>query len=71
MPGMNGFQFAEAVRTDQALRSIPIIALSALATPAAVERGRQAGFDDFVAKFDRPGLIAALKETAVDMGVAA
>ena len=26
------------------------------------ERGRQAGFHDYVAKFDRPGLIAALKE---------
>ncbi|MEZ5841979.1 MAG: chemotaxis protein CheW [Hyphomicrobiales bacterium] len=71
MPGMNGFQFAEAVRSDSTMKQIPIIALSALATPAAIERGRQAGFDDFVAKFDRPGLIAALKESTVEMGVAA
>ena len=28
----------------------------------AIERGRQAGFHDYVAKFDRQGLIAALKE---------
>jgi two-component system chemotaxis sensor kinase CheA len=28
----------------------------------AVERGRQVGFHDYVAKFDRQGLIAALKE---------
>jgi two-component system chemotaxis sensor kinase CheA len=27
-----------------------------------VERGRQVGFHDYVAKFDRQGLIAALKE---------
>jgi two-component system chemotaxis sensor kinase CheA len=27
-----------------------------------VERGRAAGFHDFVAKFDREGLIAALRE---------
>jgi two-component system chemotaxis sensor kinase CheA len=41
---------------------MPIIGLSALVSPAAIERGRQAGFHDYVAKFDRPGLIAALKE---------
>jgi two-component system chemotaxis sensor kinase CheA len=28
----------------------------------AIERGRRAGFHDFVAKFDRQGLIASLKE---------
>ena len=36
----------------------------------AVERGRQVGFYDYVAKFDRQGLIAALKEQA-DVGRAA
>ena len=41
---------------------MPIIALSSMVSPAAIERGRQAGFHDYVAKFDRPGLIAALKE---------
>jgi two-component system chemotaxis sensor kinase CheA len=62
MPDMNGFEFAEAIRTDQRHKSMPIIALSSVVSPAAIERGRQAGFDDYVAKFDRPGLIAALKE---------
>jgi two-component system chemotaxis sensor kinase CheA len=36
----------------------------------AVARGRQVGFHDYVAKFDRQGLIAALKEQ-VDSQVAA
>ncbi len=62
MPEMNGFEFAESIRADKRLVDLPIIALSAMASPAAVERGRQAGFHDYVAKFDRPGLIAALKE---------
>ena len=62
MPDMNGFEFAETIRADQRLIDLPIIALSAMASPASVERGRQAGFHDYVAKFDRPGLIAALKE---------
>ncbi|UPK11868.1 hybrid sensor histidine kinase/response regulator [Bradyrhizobium sp. 155] len=62
MPDMNGFEFAETIRSDSNLGAMPIIGLSALVSPAAIERGRQAGFHDYVAKFDRPGLIAALKE---------
>jgi two-component system chemotaxis sensor kinase CheA len=62
MPDMNGFEFAETIRADAHLCSLPIIALSSMVSPAAIERGRQVGFHDYVAKFDRPGLIAALKE---------
>jgi len=71
MPGMNGFEFAEAVRGDPRTAQIPIIALSAVTAPATIERGRQAGFHDFVAKFDRQGLIAALKESTVEWSQAA
>jgi two-component system chemotaxis sensor kinase CheA len=66
MPDMNGFEFAEVIRADQHLSAMPIIGLSSLVSPAAIERGRQAGFHDYVAKFDRPGLIAALKEQTAD-----
>jgi two-component system chemotaxis sensor kinase CheA len=71
MPDMNGFEFAETIRADQHLSSMPIIALSSLVSPAAIERGRQAGFHDYVAKFDRPGLIAALKEQTAELNRAA
>ena len=66
MPDMNGFEFAETVRSDRRLSATPIIALSSMISPAAIERGRQAGFHDYVAKFDRPGLIAALKEQTAE-----
>jgi two-component system, chemotaxis family, sensor kinase CheA len=66
MPDMNGFEFAETIRADNNLSTMPIIALSSLVSPAAIERGRQAGFHDYVAKFDRPGLIAALKEQTAE-----
>jgi two-component system chemotaxis sensor kinase CheA len=59
------------VRRDARTAQVPIIGLSAIASPATVERGREAGFHDFVAKFDRPGLIAALKESTVAWGEAA
>ncbi|MGJ4999576.1 hybrid sensor histidine kinase/response regulator [Bradyrhizobium sp. HKCCYLS3077] len=62
MPEMNGFEFAEAIRADQNLNQLPVIAVSSLISPAAVERGRQAGLYDYIAKFDRPGLIASLKD---------
>ena len=71
MPDMSGFEFAEAVRADTALNATPIIALSSMVSPAAIERGRQAGFHDYVAKFDRPGLIAALKEQTAEASKAA
>ncbi len=72
MPQINGFEFCETLRRDPRFRSIPILALSSMVTPASIERGRQAGFDDYVAKFDRPGLIAALKDVfSGEMGVAA
>ena len=71
MPEMNGFEFAETIRADQHLSSMPIIALSSMVSPAAIERGRLAGFHDYVAKFDRPGLIAALKEQTAELHRAA
>ncbi|WP_426533407.1 hybrid sensor histidine kinase/response regulator [Bradyrhizobium sp. McL0615] len=71
MPDMNGFEFAEVIRADHNLSTMPIIALSSLVSPAAIERGRQAGFHDYVAKFDRPGLIAALKEQTAETRKAA
>ncbi|BCJ89970.1 ATPase [Terrihabitans soli] len=71
MPEMSGFDLAEAVRADSRHANVPIIALSSLTTADALERGRKAGFDDYVAKFDRPGLIAALKENTAQMEHAA
>jgi two-component system, chemotaxis family, sensor kinase CheA len=71
MPGMDGFAFAEAVRGDPQMAELPIIALSSITSPEALERGRKVGFYDYVAKFDRPGLIAALKEHAADISEAA
>ena len=67
MPGMNGFDLAAAVKADARHASLPIIALSAAASPETIARVRQARFHDCVAKFDRQGLIAALKEQTADI----
>jgi two-component system chemotaxis sensor kinase CheA len=62
MPEMDGFAFAAALRADGRFSDLPVIALSSIVSAESIERGRQVGFHDFVAKFDRQGLIAALKE---------
>ena len=71
MPGMSGYELAHAVRGDPAAAGVTLIALSALASEAIIERGRRAGFDDFVAKFDRQGLIACLKQASLQPAEAA
>jgi two-component system chemotaxis sensor kinase CheA len=62
MPEMDGFEFAKNLRGDPRNADLPVIALSSVVSAEAIERGRQVGFHDYVAKFDRQGLIAALKE---------
>ena len=71
MPGMDGFELTAAVRRDPRTASVPVIGLSSLVSADSVERGRQVGLHDYVAKFDRQGLIAALKEQTADMNRAA
>jgi two-component system chemotaxis sensor kinase CheA len=71
MPEMDGFALAEAVRGEQQFSDIPIIALSSSSSPESIERGRRVGFHDYVAKFDRQSLIAALKEQTADVFQAA
>jgi two-component system chemotaxis sensor kinase CheA len=67
MPDMDGFALAEAVRGELKFGEIPIIALSSHSSPESIERGRRVGFHDYVAKFDRQSLIAALKEQTADI----
>jgi two-component system chemotaxis sensor kinase CheA len=71
MPGMDGFDLTAAVRNNPRTAAIPVIGLSSLASPEAIERGRKVGLHDYVAKFDRQGLIAALKEQTADIDCAA
>ncbi|MBO6676529.1 MAG: hybrid sensor histidine kinase/response regulator [Rhizobiales bacterium] len=71
MPGLSGYEFTTQVRKDARYADTPIIAMSAHATPAAIQKGRDAGFSDYVAKFDRTGLIAAIKEQTSEVELAA
>ncbi|MDJ1158141.1 hybrid sensor histidine kinase/response regulator [Chelatococcus sp. SYSU_G07232] len=71
MPGKSGFDLIEALRVEPATADIPVIALSSYVSQSIVERARRLGVADFVAKFDRSGLIAALAEACPSYGEAA
>jgi two-component system chemotaxis sensor kinase CheA len=71
MPGRNGFQLVEAIRAQGSHARLPVIALSSGVTPDQIERARRLHIAEFVAKFDRSGLVAALAETQSPLGEAA
>ncbi|MBT5664376.1 MAG: response regulator, partial [Rhodospirillaceae bacterium] len=63
MPEMSGLEFARAVRTGSRWAEVPMIALSSNTSPKDLELGRDAGFTDYVAKFDRDSLLETLEHT--------
>ena len=71
MPGMDGFAFAQAVKSNSRWKQTPLVALSSHTSREDLDRGREVGFDDYVQKFDREALLQALSETlAMERGAA-
>ena len=63
MPEMTGFEFAKTVRdASEEWSNIPMVALSSHATEEDYERGREVGFNDYVAKFDKDEIIQAVEK---------
>lgn len=50
LPGMDGFKVCQYLKEDAVTRQIPVVFLTAKGEDADVERGRQAGGDDFIKK---------------------
>ncbi len=66
MPGMNGFELAEHVKSDSRWQETPIVALSSHTNPRDMQRGREVGFSDYVGKFDRDALLTTLSQTLAE-----
>lgn len=60
MPNMNGFELCERVRGNHALRHLPVIALTSLASDDHIQRGTKAGVSEYLIKLDRDKLVLAL-----------
>jgi DNA-binding response OmpR family regulator len=63
MPDMDGFVFLGCVRQNRRLAHLPVIAVTALGSPADVSRTRRAGFaDHFMKPIDVGVLVARLEQ---------
>jgi two-component system chemotaxis sensor kinase CheA len=67
MPEMDGMQFARSVRAGGAWARLPLIAMTAHSDMENARIGREAGFTDYVAKFEREALIASLRSNLTAM----
>jgi two-component system, chemotaxis family, sensor kinase CheA len=66
MPGMDGFTFIECIRADAALRDIPAILVTSLASPEDIKRGEAVGAQGYMIKseFDQAQLLARIRQLA-------
>jgi two-component system cell cycle response regulator len=65
LPGMDGYEFARAVKADPRLRHIPLMALTAYAMVGDRERAREAGFDRYFSKPIEPAAFMAALEAVL------
>jgi two-component system chemotaxis sensor kinase CheA len=66
MPEMDGLQFARAVRAGGPWAGLPMLAMTAHSDMETARLGREAGFTDYVAKFEREVLVASLRNTLME-----
>ncbi|WP_433945684.1 response regulator [Paenibacillus sp. SN-8-1] len=50
LPGMNGYEALEELRSREETRHIPVLAVSSFAQKSDIEKGIQAGFADYITK---------------------
>ena len=57
MPYMDGFEVCRELKADAATRDIPIIMLTAKSQQVDIQRGKDAGADDYITKPFRPSTL--------------
>ncbi|HEX2941677.1 MAG TPA: response regulator, partial [Rhodopila sp.] len=62
MPDMDGLGFVRAIRAAGPWANLPVIALTATTGAEAARNGLNAGFTEYVGKFERGALLACLQQ---------
>jgi two-component system chemotaxis sensor kinase CheA len=71
MPRMNGFELVQRIKSDPALRHMPVLALTSLADEDSRRRGLKAGFDEYAVKIDKQDLLSMVHRFVSDIQAAA
>lgn len=67
MPGMNGYEVLQALRSDERTAHIPVIFITGQSDEAAEEYGLRLGAADYVSKPIRPAVLQARVKNQVDL----
>jgi two-component system alkaline phosphatase synthesis response regulator PhoP/two-component system response regulator VicR len=57
MPYMDGFEVCRELKADPATRDIPVIMLTAKSQQVDIQKGKEAGADDYITKPFRPSTL--------------
>ena len=68
MPGMDGFDFATACRSNPNINGIPIVAYTSTVSDEIVKRTKNVGMQDCIMKTDRPGLLESVARCLTSHG---
>ena len=62
MPIMTGIELVRAIRANDQLKHLPVIAVTSLTSDEDVQKGKRAGFDIYEFKLDRGRLLESIKK---------
>jgi len=70
MPGMNGFDLCEKIKSDKRTKDIPVILLTALTDPEEIVEGLLCGADNFITKpYDKKFLLYNIEQIIQEKSV--
>ena len=63
LPGMDGYQVLEEIKANPELSTIPVFAVTANAMPKDIEKGKEAGFNEYLTKpLDIPAFLQMIDQ---------
>lgn len=61
MPRLDGLSLTRAIRSDPRFSHLPVIALTSLASEEDIQRGKEAGVDEYQIKLDKENLLESVR----------